>query len=63
MHTAKQAPPTLYESLRQQRLARPILISGKRTGAVFFPAEDWSASHKTLYLLAVPGMRAIKEPT
>lgn len=36
----------------------PIVISGKRNSAVLLSAEGWSAIQETLYLLAVPGMRA-----
>jgi prevent-host-death family protein len=35
----------------------PILIEGKRGGAVLVAAEDWSAIAETLALASIPGMR------
>ena len=35
----------------------PVLITGKRTNAVLISEGDWRAIHKTLYVLAIPGMR------
>jgi peptide deformylase len=38
---------------------QPIVITGKRHDSVLLSAEDWRAIQETLYLLSVPGMRAI----
>lgn len=35
----------------------PVLIAGKRGGAVLVPEEDWRAIQETLYLLSMPGVR------
>ncbi len=35
----------------------PVLIKGKRNGAVLLSEEDFRAIEETLYLLSIPGMR------
>lgn len=35
----------------------PVHISGLRADAVLVSADDWRATHETLYLLSAPGMR------
>ena len=35
----------------------PILIEGKRGGAVLIGEEDWSAIEETIFLSSIPGMR------
>jgi antitoxin YefM len=36
----------------------PVQITGKRANAVLVSEEDWRSIQETLYLLAIPGMRA-----
>jgi antitoxin YefM len=56
--TASEARSSLYRLIDQTAEShQPILISGKRSGAVLVSAEDWQSIQETLYLLAVPGMR------
>lgn len=61
--TAATARARLDELIDQTAEShRPILISGKRRGAVLLSADDWQATQETLYLLSVPDMRrSIKE--
>ena len=37
---------------------KPLLITGKRSGAVLLSEEDWAAVQETLYLQSIPGMAA-----
>lgn len=61
--TASEARANLYRLMDQAAEShQPITIAGKRHDAVLVSAEDWQAIQETLFLLAVPGMRAsIKE--
>ena len=34
----------------------PVVINGKRGGAVLISADDWRSIQETLYLNAIPGM-------
>ena len=57
--TASAARAQLYRLIDEAATThQPILIKGKRCNAVLISEEDWSAIQETLYLLAVPGMRA-----
>ena len=57
--TATDARADLYRLIDQTAAShQPILISGKRHHAVLLSAEDWKAIQETLYLMAVPGLRA-----
>ena len=56
--TASEARANLYRLIDETNEShQPVVISGKRSGAVLVSAEDWSAIQETLYLLSVPGMR------
>jgi prevent-host-death family protein len=56
--TASEARANLYRLIDQTTESHePILISGKRGGAVLVAEEDWKAIQETLFLLSVPGMR------
>lgn len=56
--TASEARANLYRLMDQTAESHePVMISGKRNGAVLVSAEDWQAIQETLHLLAVPGMR------
>lgn len=35
---------------------KPIVISGKRNGAVLVSKDDWDAIQETIYLTSIPGM-------
>ena len=61
--TASEARANLYRLIDQAAESHePILISGKRRGAVLVSEEDWKAIQETLFLLSVPAMReSIKE--
>jgi len=61
--TASEARANLYRLIDQAADSHePVLITGKRSGAVLVALEDWQAIQETLHLLAVPGMReSIKE--
>ncbi len=61
--TASEARANLYRLIDQTAESHsPILITGKRGGAVLVSEEDWSAIQETLFLLSIPGMReSIKE--
>jgi len=53
-----QARKKLYSLLDEANTSHsPILIEGKRGGAVLIGEEDWSAIKETLYLASIPGMR------
>ena len=57
--TASEARANLYRLIDEVADAhQPILISGKRSNAVLIAEEDWAAIQETLFLLAVPSMRA-----
>lgn len=57
--SASEARANLYRLIDETAEShQPIIISGKRTSAVLLSGEDWNAIQETLYLLAVPGMRA-----
>ena len=56
--TASEARANLYRLIDQiADEHQPILITGKRSNALFIAEEDWAAIQETLFLLAVPGMR------
>ncbi|MFV0277327.1 MAG: type II toxin-antitoxin system Phd/YefM family antitoxin [Parahaliea sp.] len=56
--TATEARSNLYRLIDETAKSHQlIVITGKRNKAVLVSEEDWSAIQKTLYLLAVPGMR------
>ena len=61
--SASEARANLYRLIDQTAESHePIIITGRRSGAVLVSAEDWAAIQETLYLLSVPGMReSIKE--
>jgi prevent-host-death family protein len=61
--TASEARANLYRLIDQAAESHePILITGRRSGAVLISEADWTSIQETLYLLAVPGMReSIKE--
>jgi prevent-host-death family protein len=61
--TASEARANLYRLIDQAADSHePVLITGKRSGAVLVALEDWQAIQETLHLLSVPGMReSIKE--
>jgi len=57
--TASEARATLYRLIDEAaRSHEPIRITGKRNNAVLLSEEDWASVQETLYLLAIPGMRA-----
>ena len=66
--TATEARKTLFHLLDQANSSHvPILIEGKRGGAVLISEHDWSAIEETLFLTSIPGMRetikkGMKEP-
>jgi antitoxin YefM len=56
--TVTQARKRLFSLLDEANSSHsPILIKGKRGGAVLIGEEDWSAIEETLFLTAIPGMR------
>ena len=56
--TVGEARANLYRQIDQTaELHQPILIAGKRSGAVQVSAEDSQAIQETLCLLSVQGMR------
>jgi antitoxin YefM len=56
--TVTQARKKLFRLLDEANSSHsPIVIEGKRGGAVLIGREDWSAIEETLYLNAIPGMR------
>ena len=57
--TASKARSKLYQLLDQMAHSHePVQITGKRTNAVLVSEEDWRSIQETLYLMAIPGMRA-----
>lgn len=56
--TVTQARKRLFNLLDEANSSHsPILIQGKRGGAVLIGEEDWSAIEETLFLISIPGMR------
>ncbi len=57
--TATRARNKLYALVDQVAESRtPVQIVGKRASAVLISEDDWRAIQETLYLSAIPGMRA-----
>ena len=57
--TATKARKQLYSLLDDVAESHhPIQITGKRSSAVLISEEDWRAIQETLYLQAIPGMKA-----
>jgi antitoxin YefM len=56
--TATEARKKLYSLLDEANESHvPILIEGKRGGAVLIGEEDWASIEETLYLSSIPGMK------
>ena len=56
--SATEARKKLYRLVDETNDSHvPILIEGKRGGAVLVSEDDWSSIQETVYLLSVPGMR------
>lgn len=56
--TVTQARKRLFNLLDEANSSHePIMIAGKRGGAVLIGGDDWSAIEETLYLTSIPGMR------
>lgn len=56
---ATQARATLFKLIDEADASHePVLIKGKRSNAVLISEQDWRDIQETLYLLAIPGMRA-----
>ena len=56
--TVTQARKKLFSLLDEANSSHsPILIEGKRGGAVLIGAGDWSAIEETLFLTSIPSMR------
>ena len=57
--SATEARKSLYNLVDDVALSHdPIQIVGKRHSAVLISEDDWRAIQETLYLDAIPGMRA-----
>lgn len=57
--TATQARQTLYTLVDEVSDSHiPVQIAGKRNSAVLISEDDWRAIQETLYLTAIPGMKA-----
>lgn len=57
--TATKARENLYRLMDEVAVtSEPVQITGRRAGAVLVSETDWRAIQETLYLLAIPGMRA-----
>ncbi len=57
--TATEARKQLYSLLDEVADSHhPVQITGKRSSAVLISEEDWRAIQETLYLQAIPGMKA-----
>jgi len=57
--TATQARANLFQLLDQTAQShQPIQITGRRNNGVLISQEDFDSMQETLYLLAVPGMKA-----
>jgi len=61
--SVREARDTLYRLIDQvAEHHKPVVIAGKRNGAVLVSKEDWDAIQETLYLTSIPGMmESIKE--
>ncbi|OGJ84858.1 MAG: antitoxin [Candidatus Raymondbacteria bacterium RifOxyA12_full_50_37] len=56
--SATAARKELYHLLDEANESHtPILIEGKRGGAVLIAEEDWAAIEETLHLSSIPGMK------
>jgi len=57
--TATLARTKLYTLLDEVAQSHePIQITGKRSNGVLLSEDDWRAIQETLYLSAIPGMKA-----
>jgi prevent-host-death family protein len=57
--TATQARANLFQLLDQTAQShQPIQITGRRNNGVLISQEDFDSMQETLYLLAIPGMKA-----
>lgn len=57
--SATEARKSLYNLVDEVSQSHdPIQIIGKRNSAVLISEEDWRAVQETLFLTAIPGMRA-----
>lgn len=57
--TVSKARQRLYRLMDETALTHePVIIAGRRSNAVLVSQEDWEALQETLYLEAIPGMRA-----
>ena len=57
--TATEARKSLYGLLDDVADSHTIIqITGKRNSAVLVSQDDWQAIQETLFLTAIPGMRA-----
>lgn len=57
--TVTLARTRLYSLLDEVALSHePMLITGKRSNGVLISADDWRAIQETLFLSAIPGMKA-----
>ena len=56
--TVTQARKKLFSLVDEANTSHaPILIEGKRGGAVLVGEEDWAAIEETIFLTSIPGMR------
>lgn len=56
--TATEARSKLYRLIDEAASSHePIVIKGKRGGAVLISEDDWRSIQETLYLLNIPRMR------
>jgi len=57
--TATLARTKLYTLLDEVAQSHePIQITGKRSNGILMSEDDWRAIQETLYLSAIPGMKA-----
>ena len=57
--TATEAHKQIYQLLELvEKNHETIQITGKAANAILIAESDWNAIQETLYLFAVPGMRA-----
>ncbi len=57
--TATEARKKIYQLLEfVEKNHETVQITGKAGDAILIAKSDWNAIQETLYLLAVPGMRA-----
>ncbi|MEL6160664.1 MAG: type II toxin-antitoxin system Phd/YefM family antitoxin [Cyanobacteria bacterium J06627_32] len=55
--SVREARDSLYRLIDEvAEHHKPVVISGKRNGAVLVSKEDWDAIQETLYLTSIPGM-------